>query len=626
MRLSFLFSNIDSLLAKLTLALSLFLITYMLYINNLLYLIAGILLLICCASWLIIRRNNPSLQLIWNLNQRTFSILSVIFFIIYSISLTSVAYRSDNYVRPYDYFFLIIIMATILSIQACSRPEGQIRILLCQTIMLGLNLLITQIIIYPSVLGSDPWYHQSFTREIIQSGFIPKDSLYSLLPIFHIDIASTSLLVDIDYRFVSIIAISIPQIIIITLLIYKIGSMLINIQTGLVASIFAIFSNYNFIMTYWLIPNTLGIIFIIILIFLLIKTESIKSIRFTCLIILIMLILVMTHTIASVCMAIIFIVWIISTKFFSKRIATMNKPSITFGLVILFFAIMLSWWIYASGSISKVSELIKWGFNIDFFTPASNYYDAFFNNYIASIPMEERLFSNIGIYIFLIPSIVGYLYILSCKKARLSHYSFALAGLVLIVIPFTAIYLGLFVIQERWFAIAQLMSAIPFTILIFLIVNRLKGWNAQIAMISGVTFLIVCLMIMSPVANMDSPLLSTNTSVRSAYSISELQAASFLAEKVEGNISSDFDYATRSTSVLKTEYGFTRNNVISLDDSLLNGRLFKDGSIIIIRDEITKHPFNILGQPYKLDYDIYKELLDSNFFRVYQNKMVSMYN
>jgi len=170
------------------------------------------------------------------------------------------------------------------------------------------------------------------------------------------------------------------------------------------------------------------------------------------------------------------------------------------------------------------------------------------------------------------------------------------------------------------------MSAIPFTILIFLIVNRLKGWNAQIAMISGVTFLIVCLMIMSPVANMDSPLLSTNTSVRSAYSISELQAASFLAEKVEGNISSDFDYATRSTSVLKTEYGFTRNNVISLDDSLLNGRLFKDGSIIIIRDEITKHPFNILGQPYKLDYDIYKELLDSNFFRVYQNKMVSMYN
>ncbi|MGZ7068841.1 MAG: hypothetical protein ACXVHT_11090, partial [Methanobacterium sp.] len=59
---------------------------------------------------------------------------------------------------------------------------------------------LSQIFLFPSIIGMDPWWHQKFTLYIMESFHLPDIGYpYEKIPIFHLSIINTSLLTGLNY-------------------------------------------------------------------------------------------------------------------------------------------------------------------------------------------------------------------------------------------------------------------------------------------------------------------------------------------------------------------------------------------------------------------------------------------
>ena len=87
-------------------------------------------------------------------------------------------FRQEVYVRPLGYFICISIMAGVVSLEILFKKRNTLMLL--QIILIGISLQLGQVLIFPNVVGVDPWYHQLYTSKILESGFIPGGS-YSKL-------------------------------------------------------------------------------------------------------------------------------------------------------------------------------------------------------------------------------------------------------------------------------------------------------------------------------------------------------------------------------------------------------------------------------------------------------------
>ena len=108
-------------------------------------------------------------------------------------------------------------MAGIISLEIFFLPyNNKFNIFtLFQIIIIGLSISLSELFLFPTVLGVDPWWHQIFTSLILQSGYIPGGGYpYAKIPIFHLLIANTSLITNLNYKLSSIFSITVPLIII----------------------------------------------------------------------------------------------------------------------------------------------------------------------------------------------------------------------------------------------------------------------------------------------------------------------------------------------------------------------------------------------------------------------------
>ena len=487
--------------------------------------------------------------------------------------------------------------------------------------IIGLSLVWSQILIFPSVVGIDTWFHQMFTLNTLNTGFIPEGYMYSNLALMHLEIGSTSLITGLNYKLATMFSISFLQVLCGILFVFLLGKFLFNGKVGLLASLLLVVGNYYINMGVGAIPNTIAAVLIPIIIYILFKIREEKRLIGVSLAALFMITLILTHTITAMCMAIILFVSWFALKIYNKIHHEHKMAPVTFTIAIFFIITMFSWWSYASGHITTLVKLIGWGFSIDFFVHAP---EAILG-YIFTVPFSEQLFNQLGMFLFFALSLIGCFYMISKKYGSSHTFIMAIVGATPLAIGFFSLITGHSVIEQRWWYFSQILLALPLAITFFLLCGVIKNKFAKPFLLLFLTFFLSFIMITSPKANIDNHTFSPNTGIRPPSTEAELRAAAFFVEKSVYNISSDYDYFTNpSSSIPVNYYNMSYSRIKSLDTSLITGEFERNGNIIVvIREEIVDKPFRLFGQPFKLNYDPRQSLNEQGFSKIYDCNSVS---
>ena len=581
------------------------------------FLMVSILCLMICIGYLIIRRfiypsSIPSLEGM-TYSIRIYIMLNTLFFLLLSYSIISIYLRPDPYIRPLGYFISISLMAVIVAneILFLQPKKSYIRFTLCKIIIIGLSLQYSQILIFPSIVGVDPWWHQWFTLNILDQGHIPEGLEYSKLPLMQLMIGMTSLITDLGYKVATMFSISSLQVICDALFVFLLGKFLISTKVGLLAALLLEVANSHILFGYWTIPNTMAATLILPIIFIYFKLRRDNSFISTLLTIFIMGTLILTHTITSMCLAIlIFVFWLSSTAYarlFDEKI----NQSVNWTICILFSTVMFAYWSYISGHILTLANLIKMGF----YNPLVNWrYSSLYY-----IPLLERAVHHLGKFLYFGFSFIGCFYMSSKQFRNSNRFITIIGGMIILGLDFLSIIMMKDIISNRWDYFSQILMAVPLSLSLLLLNGIFKNRFIKIFLMSLSIFSLSFLLIISSLANIDNRFFSPNIGVRSAFTESELQAMKTISEIWNGTIGCD-RYG-------RIPYIFQLNREFAdIDDSLYSGD-FTDlqDIMILVREEIVKHSFFTSRGLLKLKYNLHIALDNQNFSNIYDCGSVNGY-
>lgn len=615
-------NNLDRSLAIIGIFLSLVLIAFLSFFKGrFVYVSVGILILISCILWLLIRRQASGK--IYLQSDSTFLLLNIVFFLLLTCNILFIQFRTDTYERPLIYFILLFFMFGIVALEILfyKITKKHQFLILFQIIILSFLLVWSQLLIFPNVVGIDSWGHQRITVIISDTGHIPEGLSYSMLPFMHLDIGSTSLITGLNYKLATMLSISSLQILCGILFVFLLGRSIFNVKVGLLAGLLLAMGNYFISMSFAPSPTTIAAILMLIIIYILFIFRIKNRLIGTSFVILFMISLILTHTVTSMCMSIILFVSYLIVYSFNKVYQKKEEIPVTINIAIFFSVAMFSWWIYASGHIQKLADFIRAGFQEDVFVHAPEA----ISGYVASTPISEQIFNQLGMFLFFSISFLGCFCMISRKYGNFSTLNIAVVGLTPLAIGFFSLIFGYFIIPERWWYFSQILLAIPTAIAFILLCSKIKNRSIKPIFLFFLTIFISFLMIMSPVANLDNHTFSPNTGIRLALTESEITTAAFFVEKsADTTISSDDDYFTsQSSSILLNYYNVNHSKIIPLENSLLTRKFDDAGSIIVIREEIVNKPFRLSGQPFKLNYDPKQVLEEQDYSRIYDCTSVS---
>ncbi|MDV4343031.1 hypothetical protein HL657_07550 [Methanoculleus sp. YWC-01] len=611
---SLLLRDLDKTLAIAGAIFSLILIAYLgREFGRAIYLLIGVLALISCLLWLAIRRSHT---LEFHLfESRTLTVFcATCFFGLYTLSVLSVHFRPELYERPLLYFALTALMAGVIAYEIFASGRQHTSLILIQILLLGISIAWSQLLLFPSLLGVDPWYHSAFTSRIIEESVIPDGYPYSKLPLFHLMIAGTSLTASLPYKFAAMVSVSLVQIICNTIFVFLIGNYLFkNRQIGLLAALLVIIANHHISMSYWSIPNAFAAIFISVALYLLFprfkeRSYSTSAILYT----MALAPIILTHTITAVCMAILLFVTWGTLAFYHLFNATEHRISLI--IPISFTLAMLAWWTYASDTIGVLTDLIRSEFSIDFFvkTPED------LRGYGAFIPLGEQLFNNLGMFLFFAFSFIGIFYMISRKGSYLTS-AMAWIAVVPLVVGFFPLISRHTLIEERWWYFAQILLSIPLAVAIFTVETwKTKNRNALHLFAPLFVVVLTFLMILSPPANADNLLFSPNSHIRYSPTVAELESVTTLIAKWDGPIKTD-EYLAGSRRFQYPQISAFCKEIYSHDYVALKNQ------VVLIRKDTVGKPFKFFSSIYKLDYDLNMKLNEQGFSQIYDSNSVNGY-
>lgn len=621
MKFDQLLNSFDKILSSVLVIFSLILLIFIFFTSQrLVYLVFGVLTLFAGLIWLILREK---VILNFESNHKNFLTFNILFFVLFTFSVISLYLRPEIYVRPLFYFILISLMAGLISLEIWVMPSKKTFIFstIFQIIILSLNITLSQVLLFPSLLGIDPWWHQMFTLKIVALGHIPTGYPYSKIPMFHILVGLTSILSGLNYKMSVFLSITFPLIIISVLLIYTTGKSLFNEKIGLLAGLILIISNYFINACIWAIPTTLGGIFALIIIFLLLKFENKKNFLISMLSLLLLIILVMTHTIVSLIVAILlFVIWV-SYIFHKKFVANIKPEPVSFTLALFFLIFILGWWIYVSGTFNTILGLIKWGFNVD---PSLIKTPIEIIQYVDTINTFQQVFIDMGTFLFFFFAILGCFYMISRKYGNFKTFLIALIGITPLIISVTSIFTGHSIIEGRWLFIAQIFLAVPVASSIFMLSNSFRRKSFIPPFLCVILIIVVSFfMIMdNNVSNIDNNQFYPDGGVRLSITQSELQTVQTISSIYNKPLKADNYYLITNSSLVSK--GNSQKQDISRE---LYYKNFTDdtNSLILIREEITNEPFWLFGTVYKLNYNVTGYLNELKFSVLYDSGSVKGY-
>lgn len=582
------------------------------------YVMVGLLCFIVCTGYLIIRKRIPqsvipSLEEL-NCSTRFYITLNIFFFILFSYSIIIIYLRPEPYVRPLGYFIATALMAVIVAneILFLSPKKPQVWFTLCKIIIIGLSLQYSQTLIFPSIVGIDPWFHQWFTLKILENGYVSDTIGYSKMPLMHLMITITSLITDLGYKMATMFSISTIQVISDALFVFLLGKLIINNKVGLLATLLLETSNQHTRFGYWTMPNTMGAIFILPIIFIFLKMKRDKPLIGNIFLMFLMGPLILTHTISALCLSILLFVFWLSSLIYMKLFHEEFDLSVTLTICVLYTTMMLAYWSFISGDFLTLFNLVKIGAVNPLWIKNFNDF-----NYI---PVMEQIFNQLGMFLFFSLSFIGVFYIMSKPFRNSDRVIIIIGGLVMLGLGFFSLISNITIIAHRWYYFSQILLAIPLSLSLFLINGIFKHRIKKRFLISIFVFIIVFLQIMSPESNIDNRIFSENSGSRLALTDSELQAGNTISTIYNGRVGTDKYYNHLFRYQLETKYEYIDNSLETGDFRILTDIM------ILIRKEAVNHP---TPRRYKshlsINYNPFLKLEKQNFSRIYDCGSVSGY-
>ncbi|MGZ7136145.1 MAG: hypothetical protein ACXVHY_09725, partial [Methanobacterium sp.] len=436
---------------------------------------------------------------------------------------------------------------------------------------------------------------------------------YEKIPIFHLSIINTSLLTGLNYKLSSIITITFPLVLIGTFLTYNIGKYLINYKIGLLGALILVLSNYFINGEIWAIPTTLGGIFLITIIYLLLNLRNRKNGIISVLILILMFTLVLTHTIVSLIMAVILITGWISLLYYNY-LYEKSKNYFPLILGIIFTVTMLVWWMYASNTFTNVVKLIDWGLRVD---PSLRYTPTEIISYISMISLDQQIFINLGVFILFSLSIFGFFFLISRRYTNNKRFLYGFIAIIPLLISFNSIILGFSLIEARWLYVAELLLAIPVATSIVILSNHFSNKKLKMALLFGTVVILSFLMITNNnVSNIDNTQFYPDGGI--TYALKESEMVSFQTiGKFDPSFKTDEYYSVTDPNSIDDESA-TESHYFS-EEIYYKNITNINNSMILIRNDIENKPFILMGAIDKLDYNMGYSLNQHYFSILYDS-------
>jgi len=576
----------------------------------------GIMVVLACATYLLIRRSF-SLGGISSLADQFFSRkstyvgLNLLFFSLLFLSVIVLIWRPELYSRPLSYFISITVIVTILAVEILFLPANKLyeNFMLFKIVIFSFGLLCVPQFIYPGLFGVDTWFHQMVVTKIIENGTIPTGTSYTSFPIMHLLLSTTSLVTNLDYRSTvlgSMFVFTSIALIFVSL----IGRSLFNPKIGLLAALL-LGSGIEWIDNGLApIPPTVGLIIMTILMYIILSkiNKQHKLLTFTILTMVFMCVLILTHTITGTGMAIIifsFGIGMLLYEVLSRRRAESKLLWYLFGF---FLVVMFTWWTYSSGKISTLKDILLSGFHISAWSISTAH-----TQYMLHVPYSEYLLGLLGFLLFFALSIVGMFYMLSKKFGSKGSFSLVVGGMGILLISFITLPLGLTgFLTQRWWYYAYVIMAIPAAIAVFLVYRSFKSRLTGASVMIGLVLVLSFFSFTAPGVNFDNRIYNQNTGYRYAFTQSEITAFDTVACIWPGAV---------GVTTAPDSYFFSFNKgmpVIDISGNLLN-KDFTDikNTLVVINGEVTKGMPDVNGGSFKIDYDPGDLLQQQGFICVY---------
>ena len=598
------------------------------------YTAVAVIVFLASLAYLFMKRRSPAAARAQaEATPRIYLLLNILFFCLLTYSIAAFYLRPELYTRPLGYFVALAAMAVILAIEILFLPprKSATYFALFKVIIIGLSLTWSQLLLYPSIVGVDPWAHQMFTLKILDAGHIPSGYLYSNLPGMHLLIGGTSLITGLDYKMATMFSVSLLQVVCTTLFIFLLGKFIHSAKTGLLAALFLGTANYFIRFSYWTIPNTMGVVFIPIIIYLLFKLRQDKPKVSICLSALFIAVLVLTHTISTAMLAmLLFSIWLGFELYKRLRYQAAERARIFLIAALVLTGAGLIYWTFGSGHIIHdliwLAEQVRVKFLAIFLPGVApppgelsplQVAVAQYQGHI--VPVSEHLFNKLGFFLFCAFALVGSFALLS--KSMRNRYGFALvfASLIILAVTFFIVLPFRDDLTGRFNYFLQVLLAIPLGVAFLWLASLPAKKIASACLIGIMVFALSFLMIMSPEENQDNRTFSPNTIVRYGFTQSELEAMNTAANIHDGKIACDRNYE------LLEYLPYLDDRIVSICDRLYS-RNFTDcqNMLVLIRKEIVVNPLKISWfSPFRLDYDPRQALTEQGFSRVYECGSVS---
>lgn len=583
---------------------SILVIAYSILSNNILYLAAGLLLFISMLLWRLFFKSSGfdpgAIRDCGNCR-----LLNALFFATFALSMLALAFNDRIYERPLVYYALIIISYLIIFFSILYGSSA--KAILLKIILTSISFSWSELMIYPGLIGIDPWYHQTFANNIISTGRILSEYSYTYLPAFHLMISGTSLVTGFDYKISSMMSVSLLQVVCNTLFAYIVTYLMFNNRKlGLIAALMLAISNYSIFMSYWIIPNGFAAVFIIFVIYLTIKYDTMGKTVYLLIIALVLVLAILSHTIVTL-----FLLLVLAVTYMLSLIHRINprKRTAIFIILVAYLASFILYWTLVSGSIDILLDVARVAIRANPLDRAGVPGRVLQSGY-------ELIMANFGMYLFFSLSLIGVLYMISRRGSHITR-SFAIIGLIPLAISFFSIFLKEDSLTDRWWFISELLLSIPLSVTLYMVFqymnDRVNRYATAIMMLL-VSLTLVAFMVLSPQASIDNDTFTPNTTVRFALTQSEIDSINHAVNVSKIPIMTDDYYAS---TVKYRRYVFTFDNLsVQRVYGLKNFYL-------LVRDEIFNRPSFESSRLKFLDEDI-KRAFD-NHSRVYSSGPVQGY-
>jgi len=545
MNLSTISKDLDKLAAAIIAALSVLVISYGVIAvmsgssaNNTYYFIFGALTLASCLIWLRVRKIGALQNLDTPASYELFLLGNVLFFLFLGCTILSFQLRADVYVRPLTYFIFAALMASALALEVLtSDTKGKSAwLVLTQIIILGCTLQFSELLLFPSVVGNDPWGDQQFGSQLIASGHIPQVSFqYATLPSFFLTVASTSVLSGLDYKWSVMLSVELALIITCTLFTFLLGKSLISAKAGLLGGLLLVTANQFINLGFWTVPTTFGGILLLMAVYLVLKRRDHNRPVYLAILVVVMAALITAHTISATALAVALVSGLIALLLWHglRRPDVGDSNVLSVRVAEIFIVGMFAWWVLVSGSFAAVIALIQTQ-NVEVFTQITAIN-------LPGMPLWLQGLSAAGICAFVALASIGCFYVISQKFGNRSAFVLVYMGVIPILIGFSRAF-GAFLVTERWVFFAQMLYAVPLAVTALILVALLRGTAAKALFLTSAVALLTLAMILSPTANIDNHLFGSPTWQQPTLMASELTAVQTITQKSTGEIFSDLSY------------------------------------------------------------------------------------